>query len=211
MNVDKDERAATFVHRIELQDTETGGAMPFPLARPSALRPPWSSGPSTVGLAASTLDEVPGNALTLDVALEREMASRKPRTLDASVCGGQGLYDAALAPELVWGGEPIRRHGFTPLHETAGGLRVGWATLESRHVMPKPPRAGTRIQTFSAEVRIERKTSVRHSWVFDLDSGALVCTSSNVNLAFDVGARRSVEIPPELRKGLEAAYHPDLA
>ena len=72
------------------------------------------------------------------------------------------------------------------------------------------PRVGSRVQSFSAEVQIARKTSYRHSWVFDLDSEELVCASSTVNLAFDIGARKSIEIPPAIRAGLKADYHPDL-
>jgi acyl-CoA thioesterase FadM len=83
--------------------------------------------------------------------------------------------------------------------------------LESRNAMLETPRVGARIQSFSAEVQIARKTSYRHSWVFDVDSGALVCVSSTVNLAFDIGARKSIEIPDAVRARMESEYHPDLA
>jgi hypothetical protein len=96
-----------------------------------------------------------------------------------------------------------------PVFETEGG-KVGWATLESRGVVIELPRVGARIQSFGAEVELARKTSFRHHWVFDLDSGALLCSSSIVNLAFDIGARRAIEIPSAIREALEAQYHPDL-
>ena len=73
------------------------------------------------------------------------------------------------------------------------------------------PRAGARIQSFSAEVAIAKKTSLRHSWVFDLERGALLCATAVLNLAFDIGARRGIEIPTALRAALEDEYHPDLA
>ncbi len=65
-------------------------------------------------------------------------------------------------------------------------------------------------ESFGAEVELARKTSFRHHWVFDLDRGVLLCTSSIVNLAFDIGERRAIEIPPAVRERLETQYHPDL-
>lgn len=81
--------------------------------------------------------------------------------------------------------------------------------MESRLTLLETPRVGARVQSFSAEVRIARKTSFRHQWVFDLDCARLLCVSSSVNLAFDIKARRSIEIPESIRAGLESQYHPD--
>jgi len=72
------------------------------------------------------------------------------------------------------------------------------------------PRTGTRIQSFGAEVEITNKVTTRHMWVYDVERGALLCTSSIVNLAFDVTRRRAVEIPPDVRERFEAWHHPDL-
>jgi hypothetical protein len=97
-----------------------------------------------------------------------------------------------------------------PVFETESGGRFGWATLESRSILRELPRAGARIQSFGAEVELAQKTCCHHQWVFDLDRAALLCTTSIVNLAFDIGARRAIEIPPAVREMLAARYHPDL-
>ena len=87
---------------------------------------------------------------------------------------------------------------------------MGWATLESRGILHALPRGGTRIQSFGAEVALAGKTSYQHHWVYDLETEAIVCTSSIVNLAFDVTNRRAIEIPDFVRETLEGRYHPDL-
>jgi len=210
VNRDSGELAATFVHEAELQDRETRAARPFPAglaerAQASTVAWPEHGQPRTVDL--STLP----SHLTLEEARKRNLEMRKPRTITEDTCDADGFHDASFGPELVWGGEPLHDRGFQPLHEAADGRKFGWATLESRHTTLATPRVGTRIQSFSAEVQIARKTSYRHSWVFDLESGTLLCVSSTVNLAFDIGARKSIEIPHRVRTNLEADYHPDLA
>ena len=57
---------------------------------------------------------------------------------------------------------------------------------------------------------LEGKTSLRHQWVFDLDRERLLCTSSILNLAFDLASRKAIEIPEEVRRRLEDVHHPDL-
>lgn len=209
VNRDSGELAATFVHDVELQDVAERTRRPFPAglaerAQASAVAWPEHGQPRTIDLSTMPLN------LTLAVARERGLEIRKPRTIARSECGPDGFYDVSFGPELVWGGEAIHGDGFTPLHETEDGLRFGWATLESRHAVLTTPKLGMRVQSFSAEVEIAQKTSYRHNWVFDLDSGALVCIASSVNLAFDIGARKSIEIPADTRERLEAEHHPDL-
>ena len=46
--------------------------------------------------------------------------------------------------------------------------------------------------------------------MYDLETEAIVCTSSIVNLAFDVTHRRAIAIPDFVREVLEGRYHPDL-
>jgi acyl-CoA thioesterase FadM len=210
VNRDSGELAATFVHEVKLHDRATRTPRAFPAglaerAQASKIVWPEHGRPRTVDL-----DRLP-EALTLDIARARGLEMRKPRAIAREACDEDGFYDAAFAPELVWGGEPIGRRGFVPIVEGPDGRKFGWAMLESRNAMLETPRVGARIQSFSAEVEIARKTSYRHSWVFDLDSGSLVCVSSTVNLAFDIDARKAIEIPDAIRRGLESELHPDLA
>ena len=59
-------------------------------------------------------------------------------------------------------------------------------------------------------MEIGRKTSYRHSWVFDVDQGDLLLTTSTVDIAFDITRRRAIEIPRATRESLEARCQPDL-
>jgi acyl-CoA thioesterase FadM len=88
---------------------------------------------------------------------------------------------------------------------------VGLADLETRNTLLSLPREGDRIQVFSAEVDIARKTIRRSYWVFDLDSETLLSTGSVVMACLDLDARRALEIAGPLREMFERRYHPDLS
>jgi len=208
VNRDGDERAATFVHELALRRRETGEPLPLPemvakSAGEAQVAWPEHGRPRTLDLS-----RVPP-ALPLAVARERGLAMREPRVVGPEECDAEGRFLASRYLDLVWGGEPSGFRTAVPLFEDAG-RRFGWATMESRGVLLALPRVGTRIQSFGAEVELARKTSFRHHWVYDLDRETLLCTSSIVNLAFDLEARRAIEIPASLRQTLEAQYHPDL-
>jgi acyl-CoA thioester hydrolase len=210
VNPAREERAATFVHQLKLLRREDRAPLPLPemvAKRAGDARVAW---PEHGRPRTLDLERVPPD-LPLEVARERGLAMRKVRVIGAEECDAEGFFPAWRYQELFWGGEPVdpRRAGM-PVYELEGGSRMGWATLESRGVLRALPRAGTRIQSFGAEVELARKTSCRHHWVFDVESGALLCTSSIVNLAFDIGARRAIEIPPAVRERLDAQFHPDL-
>ena len=81
---------------------------------------------------------------------------------------------------------------------------------EARVQLRRPPRAGARVQSFSALVDVGSKVIERRQWAFDLDTGAVLLARSSVMLAFDLSARRSMEIPSEVRASLEADCQPDL-
>jgi acyl-CoA thioester hydrolase len=210
LNPARGERAATFVHEVKL--FERAGRAPFPLPEMVAKKAgdgrvawPEHGRPRTLDL------DRPPPALSVEDARERGLAMRKIRVIREEECDEEGFFPASRYQDLVWGGEPSdpRRAGM-PLFELEGGGRFGWATLESRGVLHELPRAGARIQSFGAEVELARKTSCRHHWVFDVERGTLLCTSSIVNLAFDIGARRAIEIPSAVREMLAAQHHPDL-
>jgi acyl-CoA thioesterase FadM len=212
-NVERDELAASFVHEVRLERGAPGDPrQPMPLPENAARAVaqaivPW---PERGRPRTLDLDRIP-QEIPLSEARARDLAMREPRRVRADECDADGVYRVSRHQELFWGGTPIppRPEGM-PQIVLADGTRFGWATLESRARLLELPRRGTRIQSFGAEIEIARKTSVRLHWVFDLDREALVCTSQIVNLAFDIGGRRAIEWPPEMRADMERQHHPDL-
>lgn len=209
-NSERDERAATFVHDLALRDRKTRAPLPLPETVVESVGANTLDWPAHGRPRTLDLDRVP-TGLTLAEARARGLAVRRERIVPRELCDADGFFPSAGFNELVWGGEPMNvEKDWMPLYETADGGSFGWATLESRGVVLEPPPAGARIQSFGAEVELGRKTSLRHHWVFELDRGALLITTSIVNLAFDLRARRAIEIPPAVRATLEAAAQPDL-
>jgi len=210
LNEDRNELSATFVHELKLLQRETRRPLPLPemlAKRAGDARVSW---PEHGRPRTLDLERVPP-ALTLEITRERDLAMRQPRRVGPEECDADGFFVASRYQDLVWSGEPAgKRVAGVPLLDMERGGKFGWATLESRGIVNALPRVGARIQSFAAEVELARKTSYRHHWVFDLDDGSLLCTSSIVNLAFDIGARRAIEIPPGVRASLETEYHPDL-
>ena len=210
VNPERGELAASFVHELVLCDRESRAPRPLPenvAERAGAGRVDWPEHgrPRTIDL------EKAPPAPPLSLLRDRDLAMRKERVIGADECDADGSYVADRYQELFWAGEPARpRESESWLIELGNGSKMGWATLESRGVLHRLPRVGARIQSFGAEVELAAKTSYRHHWVFDVDSGDLLCTSSIVNLAFDIGARRAIEIPDHVRAGVEGIYHPDL-
>lgn len=208
-NTERDELAATFVHDLELCKRRTRARLPLPemlAKRTGDARVAWPEHgrPRTLDLDR---DSAP---LALSTAMERDLAMRLERVLRPKECDADGFFPTSRYIELVWGGEPFAGRAGLPLFELPGGGKFGWATLESRSHLLALPRAGTRIQSFGAEVALAPKTSCRHHWVFDVERGDLLCIHSIVNLAFDIAARRAIEIPAPIRAEIEQRYHPDL-
>jgi hypothetical protein len=139
------------------------------------------------------------------------LRSLHPRRISADECDADGDFVASRILDLFWAGDPARPGAGVPLLDAVHGRKFGWATLESRNVLFEVPRVGTRVQSFSAEVQLARKTSFRHLWVFDLERERLLALASLVNLAFDIEARRAIEIPQSIRAQIESEHHPDLA
>ncbi|MBW2313029.1 MAG: thioesterase family protein [Deltaproteobacteria bacterium] len=208
LNPEAGERAATFVHELGLRDADAGRPLPLPemVARSAGNAVvPWPEHGRARTLDLERVPPAPG----LDEARRLGLAMRKERLLGPDDCDGETRFPASLYQDLFWGGEPVRESPIGPhLRPLPDGGKLGWATLESRGIWHELPRAGTRIQSFGAEVEITNKVTTRHMWVYDVESSALLCTSSIVNLAFDVTRRRAVEIPPDAREIFEAQYHP---
>ena len=214
VNAQNEERAATFVQRLKLRDRSDRSARPLPEMAADAAGRSCVDWPEHGKPRTLSLERGPGK-LTLESAHERGLAMRAERVVGPEECDSAGFYLASNYQELVWGGESTGSGADGEEIEywnqkTDSGTPLGWAILENRGMLNAHPRVGSRIQSFGAAVEVGDKTSVRHSWVFDVETGELVCTSSIVDIAFDIEARRAISIPSEQRERLEGELKPDL-
>lgn len=211
VNSDTGALAATFVHCLEGRAPD-GPSRNWPPAGAASganlpsIELPEHGRPRSISLDT---DHV-GSSPDLATVRQRKLAMRHPRTVDDDETGPGGRVLATDAPGLLWAGEPLDGATGPSLHDGPGGQLIGWASMETRMVLRRLPRAGDRIQSFGATVEIGDKVTQQMMWAFDLDREDLLCTFEVVNLAFDTVSRRAVSIPDELREHSRRRFHPDL-
>ena len=96
---------------------------------------------------------------------------------------------------------------------TGLGIReegMGSAALEYRVAQFRPLRAGQLLTVCSGLKALGEKTTTWTHLVHDGPSGAVVAAAEAVGIAFDLGARKAVAIPPGRRAALEALLVPGL-
>ncbi len=203
--------AATFVHRLSPIGAD-GAPIPLPeearvTAGAQASPLPDHAATRTISLEADLMASTP----SLETVLERGLAMRKERRVTAAECDDHGRFRVEMAPMLTWAGEPIDGDQSDILHETADGVLMGWASMETRVQVGKLPRSGDRVQSFGATVAVHDKVTHRVHWAFDLDSGELLTAFEAVSMAFDIRGRRPMSIPDGYRRHEEERLQPDLA
>jgi acyl-CoA thioesterase FadM len=151
------------------------------------------------------------SAPTLEVVRDRRLAIREPRRVTAEECDATGRYLPSMAPALLWMGEPVDRGFPEMLHAGPNGEQMGWASMETRITAARFPRVDEEIQSFSAVVHVGDKILHNMMWAYGLEHGDLLVSFEIVNLAFDVGGRRPMVIPDEIRAHQERLLQPDLA
>jgi acyl-CoA thioesterase FadM len=211
-NVATGERAASFVLRFELADRATRTHVPFPsavvdAAAAATVEVPPHGQPRSISIDEDVVSIAPSFA----EATRRDLAHRLERTITPTEGEDDGFVPATALPELIWGGEPVPGHEFRPLEPLPGGGEMGFATMETRATWVRTPRVGDRVQSCSAMVAIAAKTILARNWLFDVARGDAVGVFSVVNVAFDTGSRRAIEIPDPIRERFERQSHPDLA
>lgn len=209
-NTDTGELAATFVHCVRSEATSSATlALPDDIsARAAHLMttiPPHGT-PRSIPIESDPLGSTPA----LATLRERGLAMRKVRAVSEEECDN-GAYVRTFAPMLVWGGEPVERDQPEMLHTTTDGRAMGWASMETRLAIRRLPRAGDRIQSFSAVLAVADKISHRILWAYDVEREDLLVSFEIVNLAFDVAARAPMSIPANIRAAEESVLHADLA
>jgi len=216
----KGETAATFIIKAQLIDPATRAPLEIPAAAVAAARRaivelPEYGRPRTVDLAPPRLD-LAFEELAARLAEDDgdPMSRRVERLIEADECDAHGFLDDAQ--DAMFGMFRRARMGdeqtFGPMtFVSQAGQRLGWASMETRSVRIAQPRAGDRLCSIGAEIGLHAK--VRHSrrWMFNVMTGALISMNDNVNVALDLDARRSIEIPAELRSQLQRRHVPEYA
>jgi len=219
----KGQIAATLILRSILIDPATRVTRPIPdaaiaAARGALVELPEHGRPRTIDLAPPRLD------LAYEELAERlgeddldPMSRRMERVIEAADVDEFGflaenrdsMFGGLRAPPT---GREAKEMPFGPMtFASDDGRRFGWASMETRFVRISQPRAGDRLCSIGAEIGLHAK--IRHSrrWVFNTTTGTLVTLNDNVNIALDLDARRSIEIPPEFRSRLELRHVPEFA
>lgn len=187
--------AATFVYRVR---NET------PLDGIEIIEMPDHGRPRSIDLGAAMATP------ELDELRHLDLAMRAPRLLDREDTGGGETVTASMIPMLFWGGEPVDGSAKELVTTGPDGQPVGWATMETRAIIKRLPVLGTRIQSFSANTAVADKTTQSSMWVFDLETDELLASFEVVSILFDIGARRALSIPDDMRADETAKLHPGL-
>ncbi|MFK7919204.1 MAG: hypothetical protein AB8G14_14105 [Ilumatobacter sp.] len=199
VNVSTGYAAATFVYRVRSNT---------PIDQVDTVTMPEHGRPRSIDLESVMTTPA------LSELQELGLAMRAPRDVNTDDTGGGDTVASSLVPMLFWGGEPADGSEFKLVHTGPNGENMGWATMETRVVLNRLPVLGTRIQSFSAVTAVADKTSQQTLWVYDLDgndgSGELLASFEVVSVLFDIGARRAMSIPDEMRARDFSELHPEL-
>lgn len=187
--------AATFIDRVRTN---------APVDHLDVVELPAHGTPRSIDLDAT------GARPSLDALRNLQLEMRAPRDIDDEDTGGTDTVLPHLVPMLIWGGTPPDGSTHELVHTGPGGESMGWATMETRIGIDRLPTRGTRVQAFGATTAIADKTTQMSMWTFDLDTGELLVSFELVSVLFDIGARRAMSIPDEMRAEHEKMLHPDL-
>ncbi|HLI67006.1 MAG TPA: thioesterase family protein [Caulobacteraceae bacterium] len=219
-NPAKDEIAATFLITTALTDRTTGEVSALPeavVAHANARRIelPAHGRPRTIDMGPPRTDlDFQDVAARVTEDPDDHMSRRSDWTVPPEACDEHGvLADVGM---MMFGGfrppTPDEMKRFGPMtFETEEGHRVGWASLETRMVRVSPARAGDQLCSIGAEIGLHSKVRHTRRWLFNTTTGRLVTLNDNVNIALDLDARRAIDIPPSLRKSIEARHTPEFA
>ena len=196
VNAETEDLGATFVFRVRSD---------VPLDHVDTVELPAHGAPRSIDLDAEpTLPEL---ATVRELGLEL----RAERQVDEEDTAGGETVSTHLLPNLVWGGNPPDGTEHEFVHRGPDGQPVGWATMETRLGVHRIPALGTTIQSFAATTAIAEKVTKSSMWAYDVGTGEVLVTFEVVNILFDIGARRALVIPDDMRAEHEQRHHPELA
>lgn len=210
INRDSGDLAAAFLHRPRLVDQTTHERMPFPpevvaKARRGVIAWPQYGQPRSIGL------DPPRSDLTLDQFEASGLVRPEIFVVDPEECDAYGFVKQQSSEALAFAVPQERRDtGIVPHMDDPDGRKLGWATMEARQVMIETPRVGDKLKFCAASMHVTPKIHQFRIWTFNAESGRPMGMNELVHLAFDIGARRSIEMPPEIFEKLSANCNPDL-
>jgi acyl-CoA thioester hydrolase len=211
VNDETGDRAAAFIVRLQLLRvaTRTAAADVTP-ARSLFVELPDHAAPRSLSLDPPRLDVRLSELDRLSAGWPQPYGPSEGR-VSPGVCDEAGFMKMFSAQDISFVAIEAASRDRGHLQDGGGNLRFGWAVLESRQVLVATPRAGDRIRSISAQMRVERKVRQDRRWAFNADTGQLLAITDSVALAFDPALRRSIEIPEGARRELEAQRLPRYA
>lgn len=200
--------AATFVTRTEWADAEVRGGLPLPV--------------TAVAKSASLTIDLPQHGAPR--GLELGPARRSPTLTEAESLGLVTIFRGAVLPEHCDArGYMQMRHYMGRLSDAIPNLIAqtrgedrsssgrGGAALEYRFVYRAHAAEGDLIVVKSGLKSVSSKTYVWCHWMFDGETGECFATAEAVAIAMDLTTRKAIEIPPDMREGLEKLIVPGLS
>lgn len=198
-NADTDELAATFVHRLAIDEPIPASAVTIDIPARGATR--------SIDLTADPV----GSAPSLDAVRELNLEMRRVRAIGDLECEESNTVLPHMIVYLIWGGETLDGTEQVFNHVGPNGENIAWATMETRISIARLPERGTRVQSFAATTNIADKTTKMAMWCYDVDRGELLVAFELVNLMFNIDERRPMQIPPNMVAFERSRLHPELA
>jgi acyl-CoA thioester hydrolase len=207
-NIATDTVAATFVTRTEWADTSVRGGLPLPI---NAIA---KSAPLTIDLPEQGRPR----------GLELTPARPSPSLSDAEQMGLITTFRGAVLREHCDAhGYMLPRHYMGRISDAIPNLIAqtrgedrstssrGGAALEYRFVYRTPAREGDVMILKSGLRTVGSKTYAWCHWLFDAETGDCFATAEAVAIAMDLTTRKAIDIPDDMRAGLERLVVPGLS
>lgn len=213
--------AASFIVEFALQDLATRGRLSLPdqalhAAQSGRVPLPAYGAPRSLSLDPPRLDvSLADITARVGDGSRSMMGGLMERQVEAEFCDAHGFLrpgeDLVMGPKQRAAMLETRKHLGPQVQLSAAGRRFGWAWMETRAMVFETPRAGDILRSIGADVALGKKTRQSRRWIFNQTSGRMAGADDMVGICLDLEARKSIEIPPEVRAELAQVYVPEFA
>ncbi|HEX4354462.1 MAG TPA: thioesterase family protein [Polyangiales bacterium] len=201
------EVSATISSELSLRDTATHAPRPWPSSVLDAARAVRCEVPA-YGAARGVGREPASYRPSLSEAVERGLYGAYLGPVQAEDCDLDGVMRESACMARISDGIP---HFFRALYRVSRPEGVGGAALEYRYAFHEWARASNVIEIRSGLKAIGRKTLHMDHFIFDVESGHCLAAAEAVAVWFDLQARKSMEVPAEIREQLATHVVPGLS